>query len=116
MGWISTLRPGLLALFAVAFALAAPYSAAATQVVFLDFVTLGGSNINHPADGTYFLKAFASPLAFGSPPKTGDYELFGYRFAAVPEPSTTVLLALGLAGLALRVHRSRARTRQAATS
>ena len=47
MGGISTLRPGLLALFAVTFALAAPYSATATQVVFLDFVTLGGSNINY---------------------------------------------------------------------
>ena len=42
------MRPTFLwALAALALTSAAPRSAAATQVVFLDFLTLGGSNINY---------------------------------------------------------------------
>jgi hypothetical protein len=59
-----------------------------------------------PFDGTYFIEVGASPLANSLQTRTGDYELFAYSFAAIPEPSTHLLLGFGLAGIAVMRRRS----------
>ncbi len=58
-----------------------------------------------PADDTYFVAVTAV-----DPADTGSYELFAYRFAAVPEPSG---LALCLAALSLAARRGRRQSRTA---
>ena len=60
-----------------------------------------------PEDDTYFIKINASTAE-----DVGNYELFGYRFAAVPEPS--MILALGLAAISLLTTAQSRKQRQVA--